>query len=48
MGLAVIAAAIVLIVAAVVLYLSDVSVSRAARDARRFDRVYEANRKARR
>jgi len=27
---------------------SDVSVSRAARDACRFDRVYEANRKARR
>jgi hypothetical protein len=47
MGLAVVAAAILLVVAAVVLYLSDVSLVRAAREARRFDRVYEANRKAR-
>ena len=38
MGLAVVAAANMLIVAAVVLYLSDVSLVRAARVARRFDR----------
>jgi archaellum component FlaF (FlaF/FlaG flagellin family) len=43
MGLAVVAAAILLIVAAVVLFLSDLETSRT----RAFDRMYEANRKAR-
>jgi hypothetical protein len=47
MGLVVVAAAILLVIAAVVLYASDLSVARGARDARRFDRVYEANRAAR-
>jgi hypothetical protein len=35
-------------IAGVVLYVSDVSISRADHDARRFDRAYEANREARR
>jgi hypothetical protein len=43
MGLAVVAATILLVVAAVVLYLSDLDAARA----RRFDRTYEANLKAR-
>ena len=47
-GLLVVAACLLLGIAAVVLYVSDVSLSRAERDARRFDRTYEANRKARR
>ena len=47
MGLVAMAAAILLIVAAVVLFLSDLSVARGVRDARRFDRAYEANRPAR-
>jgi hypothetical protein len=47
MGWLVVAAALLLCAAAVVLFLSDVSVARSARDAHRFDRVYEANRKAR-
>lgn len=47
MGWLVVAAALLLCVAAVVLLLSDVSLARAARAARRFDRVYEANRQAR-
>jgi len=42
------AAAILFGIAGIVLYLSDVSLSRAERDARRFDRTYEANRAARR
>lgn len=47
-GLVVIAACLLLGIAAVVLHVSDVSISRANRDARRFDRAYEANREARR
>ena len=47
-GLLVVAACLLLGIAAVVLYASDVSLSRAERDARRFDRAYEANREARR
>jgi hypothetical protein len=47
-GLVVVAACVLLSIAAVVLYISDVSLSRADRDARRFDRAYEANREARR
>ena len=47
-GLVVIAACLLLGIAAVVLYVSDVSISRADRDARRFDRAYKANREARR
>lgn len=43
-----VAAAILLGIAGIVLYLSDVSISRAERAARRFDRTYEANRAARR
>ena len=47
-GLVVIAACLLLGIAAVVLYASDVSISRAERDARRFDRAYVRNREARR
>jgi hypothetical protein len=47
-GLLVVAACLLLGIAAVVLYVSDVSLSRAERAARRFDRTYEANREARR
>jgi hypothetical protein len=47
-GLVVVAACVLLSIAAVVLYVSDVSISRAERHARRFDRAYEANREARR
>jgi hypothetical protein len=47
MGLAVMAAAILFVVAAVVLYLSDLAHARQVYEARRFDRAYEANRKAR-
>jgi hypothetical protein len=46
-GLLIVAACLLLGIAAVVLYVSDVSLSRAERAARRFDRTYEANRKAR-
>jgi hypothetical protein len=46
-GLLVVAACLLLGIATVILYASDVSISRAERDARRFDRAYEANRKAR-
>jgi hypothetical protein len=42
------AAAILLGIAAIVLYLSDVSLSRAERTARSFDRTYVRNRAARR
>jgi hypothetical protein len=42
------AAAILLAVAALVLFLSDVSLSRAERAARSFDRTYLRNRAARR
>jgi len=47
-GLVIVAACVLLSIAAIVLYVSDVSLSRADRDARRFDRTYEANREARR
>jgi hypothetical protein len=47
-GLLIVAACLLLGIEAVVLYVSDVSLSRAERDARRFDRTYEANRAARR
>jgi hypothetical protein len=47
-GLVVIAACLLLGIAAVVLYVSDLFISRAERDARRFDHAYEANREARR
>ena len=47
-GLVVVATCVLLSIAAVVLYVSDVFISRAERDARRFDRTYEANREARR
>jgi hypothetical protein len=47
-GLLVIAACLLFGIAAVVLFTSDVFISRAERDARRFDRTYEANREARR
>jgi len=47
-GLLVVTACLLLGIAAVVLYVSDVSLSRAERDARRFDRTYQANREARR
>jgi hypothetical protein len=46
-GLVVVAACVLLSIAAVVLYVSDVSISRAERDARRFDRTYVRNRAAR-
>ncbi len=42
------AAVILLVIAAVVLYLSDVSLSRAERAARSFDRTYVRNRATRR
>jgi hypothetical protein len=42
------AAAILLVIAGVVLFLSDLSLSRAERDARSFDRTYVRNRAARR
>ena len=47
-GLLVIAACLLLGIAAIVLYLSDVAVSRSERAARSFDRTYEANREVRR
>lgn len=47
-GLVVIAACLLLGIAAVILYVSDVSNLRAERDAPQFDRAYEANREARR
>jgi len=47
-GLLVVAACLLLGIAAIVLYASDVSLSRAERTARRFDRTYQANREARR
>lgn len=47
-GLLVVAACLLLGIAAVVLYVSDVSLSRAERNARRLDRTYQANREARR
>jgi hypothetical protein len=47
MGLAVMAAAILFVVAAIVLYLSDVAHARHMYEARRFDRAYVANRKVR-
>jgi hypothetical protein len=47
-GLLVVAACLRLGIAAIVLYVSDVSITRADRDARRFDRAYEANREAHR
>jgi hypothetical protein len=42
------AAAILLVIAGIVLFLSDVSISRAERAARSFDRTYVRNRAARR
>jgi hypothetical protein len=42
------AAAILLMIAGIVLFLSDLSLSRAERDARSFDRTYVRNREARR
>jgi hypothetical protein len=42
------AAAILLVIAGIVLYVSDVSISRAERAARSFDRSYVRNREARR
>ena len=42
------AAAILLMIAGIVLYVSDVSISRAERAARSFDRTYVRNRAARR
>jgi hypothetical protein len=47
-GLLVVAACLLLGIAAIVLYLSDVSISRAERAARSFDRTYVRNREARR
>lgn len=47
-GLLVIAACLLLGIAAIVLYLSDVAGSRSERAARSFDQTYEANREARR
>jgi hypothetical protein len=47
-GPLVVAAAILLGIAGVVLYLSDVSISRPERAARSFDRTYVRNRAARR
>ena len=45
--LLIVAAALLLCAAAVSLFVSDLDLARAARDARRFDRAYEANRQAR-
>jgi hypothetical protein len=47
-GLLIVAAAILFGIAGIVLYLSDVSLSRAERAVRSFDRTYVRNRAARR